>query len=155
MKPRPFVRALILSSCALVVAGAFVECVGDTTVTPLDGGSDTGASDNTLSDGPGANAAADALTDAEAGPSGVLDPSFKQGLVTGVTMSPYAVTVDAQKRIYVAGSESCTAYPVGAAFSNTDFAVARFLSPGDVDTSYGSGGRACVSILDAGASIDD
>ncbi len=140
-------RRTIAFFTILMSAGGLVllQCVGDSTVTPNDGGNDS-----TSSDGPSADSKTDSPAsdggDAAPLPSGMLDTTFKNGIITGVQMTPYAVAVDSQGLIYIAGTAACTNLPADAAYSNNDMVVARFLATGDVDTTYGTGGRACVPI---------
>ena len=75
--------------------------------------------------------------------NGTLDTSFGvSGLRTTAigtgTDSANAVAIDSSGRILVAGSASNG--------SNLDFAVARYTSAGALDTTYGSGGKAIVSM---------
>jgi uncharacterized delta-60 repeat protein len=77
-------------------------------------------------------------------PSGNLDPSFGTGgIVTtpiGTDSLANAVTIDAQNRVIVVGQSFGT---------DADWAIARYMSSGQLDPSFGAGGKVVTAIGDA------
>lgn len=107
-------------------------------------GGSSGASSGTTSSGGSSGSSGDSGVDSGAKVlTGKLDATYKNGTATGVTLTfADGIAVDAKSRVYVFGSGTGCA----DGSSNGDFTVVRFTATGDLDTAFGSGGRACVDV---------
>ena len=150
-------RAGIIAGIVLASAlAALSACVGSdpdpgSSTSSSGNGSSSGGSSGGSSSGAtsssGGSSSGDPDSSVDAGPkflTGKLDATFKNGQRSDVVITqPEGVFVDKKGRTYVfGGSNACV-----NGGSNADFAVARFLTNGDLDTSYGGGGRACFEIV--------
>jgi uncharacterized delta-60 repeat protein len=143
-------KTQMVTAGALALAGsiaALAACVGDdpgVSASSSSSGNGSSSTSSSSSSSTSSSGVSSSSGDIDSGPTpkfstGKLDQSFKNGPRTDIVISyPQGVAIDKKSRTYVVGGQ------LGCVGGNSDFAIARFTPTGELDSTFGTAGRACV-----------